>query len=97
MYAGGLSPADIAIAAGAQRPITAEALGGVLTAAPSRPLPSWQIVATADHAVPTELQLFLAARAGSTVIEADSGYDVPAARPEAVVAAIAEAAVVLVA
>ncbi|MEV8214909.1 alpha/beta hydrolase [Leifsonia sp. NPDC077715] len=97
VYAGGLSPEGVAAAAGSQRPITAEALGGVLTAAPTRPIPVWQIVATEDHAVPTELQRFLAERAGATVITADSGHDVPAARPAAVLAAIAEAALVVVA
>ncbi|WP_432838074.1 alpha/beta fold hydrolase [Dactylosporangium sp. CA-092794] len=96
VYAGGVSPEGVEVAAGAQRPITAEALGGALTAAPVRKLPSWQVVASKDHAVPTELQLFLAARAGATVITADSGHDVPAARPDAVVQAITEAAGVLV-
>jgi pimeloyl-ACP methyl ester carboxylesterase len=90
VYAGGLSPEDTAVAAAAQRPITAEALGGVLTAAPASPVPTVQVVATEDNAVPTALQRFMAERAGATVIEADSGHDVPAARPQAVLRAIAE-------
>jgi pimeloyl-ACP methyl ester carboxylesterase len=92
VYAGGLSAEGIATAAAAQRPVTAEALGGVLSAAPTRSLPTLQVVATEDHAVPTQLQRFLAERAGATVVEADSGHDVPAARPQIVARAIAELA-----
>ncbi len=75
VYAGGLSPEGIAIAAAAQRPVTAEALGGVLSAAPTRPLPRLQIVTTADHAVPTELQRFLAERSGAVVARETSRSD----------------------
>ncbi|MCF7552308.1 alpha/beta fold hydrolase [Pseudonocardia sp. WMMC193] len=88
VYAGGLDAEAVAVAALAQRPITNEALGGILTKAPRRALPAWQVVATADNAVPTELQRFLAERAGAHVVEADSGHDVPAARPGAVVEAV---------
>lgn len=92
VYAGGLTPEGIATAAAAQRPITAEALGGVLSAAPTRSLPTVQIVATEDHAVPTELQRFVAERAGANTFDADSGHDVPAARPDIVAEAIVFAA-----
>lgn len=90
VYAGGLSPEGVAAAAVAQRPITGEALGGVLSAAPDAGIPRFQVVATADHAVPTELQRWGAERAGATILEADSGHDVPAARPEIVARAISE-------
>lgn len=92
VYAGGLSLAEIAAGAITQRPITGEALGGELTKAPTRVIPSWQVVATEDNAVPTELQRFVAKRAGATVLETASGHNVPAARPEVVVEAILAAA-----
>lgn len=93
VYAGGLAADAARDAAFGQRPITAEALGGATTVDLST-LPKWQIVATADHAVPTELQRFMAQRAGATVIEADCGHDVPAARPHRVVEAVLAAAAV---
>ena len=92
VYAGGLSAEQVRIAAFAQRPITSEALGGVVTAVPADDLPRWQVVATNDHAVPTELQRFLADRAGAKIIEAHCGHDVPAARPKQVIEAVLAAA-----
>lgn len=88
VYAGGLSAEAIAVDAIAQRPVTAEALGGTVTAAPTRPIPSWQVVATEDHAVPPQLQRFLAERAGATVLEARTGHNVAAAAPAVVIEAI---------
>jgi pimeloyl-ACP methyl ester carboxylesterase len=92
VYAGGLSAAQIAIAAFAQRPITSQALGGAATQVPSADVPRWQVVATQDNSVPTELQRFMAERAGAHVIEADCGHDVAAAQPTKVLQAIIEAA-----
>lgn len=88
VYAGGLGEQAIAAGALTQRPITAEALGGELTKAPSPGIPTWQVVATEDNAVPTELQRFVAERAGATVLEAATGHNVAAAAPEVVVKAI---------
>jgi pimeloyl-ACP methyl ester carboxylesterase len=92
VYAAGLSAAQITVAAFAQRPITAEALSGTVTQVPSADVPRWQVVATRDNAVPTELQRFMAERAGARVIEADCGHDVAAARPGTVLEAILAAA-----
>ncbi|MEU5259279.1 alpha/beta hydrolase [Amycolatopsis sp. NPDC021455] len=92
VYAGGLSAEQVRIAAFAQRPITSEALGGVVSEVPADDLPKWQVVATEDHAVPAELQRSLADRAGAKIIEADCGHDVAAARPEQVIEAVLAAA-----
>ncbi len=94
VYAGGLSPEEIAVGAFTQRPITAEALGGVLTKAPERDIPTWQIVATEDNAVPPELQRFVADRANATVLESATGHNVAVANPAVVIEAIAAAAAV---
>lgn len=91
VYAGGLSREAVTAAAFAQRPITAEALGGTVTRVPAAGIPRWEIVATRDNAVPTQLQRFMAERAGARVLEADCGHDVQAARPQTVLAAILEA------
>ncbi|MGH2549798.1 MAG: alpha/beta fold hydrolase, partial [Thermomicrobiales bacterium] len=60
VYAGGLSDADIQIAAAVQRPIAASALGELATVATPATTPKWVVVATADNAVPTEVQRFMA-------------------------------------
>jgi pimeloyl-ACP methyl ester carboxylesterase len=94
VYAGGLSPAQIRVAAATQRPITAEALADPATAAAPASTPKWEIVATEDHAVPTKLEEFMGQRAGATLVYADSGHDVPAAQPGIVDSVIAKAAAV---
>ncbi|HEY0189402.1 MAG TPA: alpha/beta hydrolase [Cellulomonas sp.] len=96
VYAGGLEGAALAAAAFAQRPITAEALGGELTRAPERVIPSWQVVATQDNAVPPALQRHLAERVGATVLESRSGHHVAAVHPEVVVEAVLAATAVRV-
>ena len=92
VYAGGLSAAQIAVASFAQRPITMEALGGAVTRVASAEVPRWQVIATRDNAVTTELQRFMAERADAHVIEADCGHAVAAAQPAKVLQAILEAA-----
>lgn len=92
VYAGGLSDAQIAIAAFAQRPVTSQALGGAVTQVPSAGVPRWQVVATGDNSVPTELQRFMAERADAHVIEANCGHDVAVAQPAKVLEAILAAA-----
>lgn len=92
VYAGGLDDHDAALAAATQRPVSAEALGEAATVAVPATTPKWMIVATADNAVPTAVQEFMADRAGATVTEVDSGHDVPAAEPMAVAEVVAEAA-----
>ncbi|HUI62722.1 MAG TPA: alpha/beta hydrolase, partial [Steroidobacteraceae bacterium] len=53
VYAGGLSPAQVAIASVVQRPITAAALGDPATVDPPAATPKWEIVALQDNAIPT--------------------------------------------
>jgi pimeloyl-ACP methyl ester carboxylesterase len=64
----------------------------VVSEVPADDLPRWQVVATRDHAVPTELQRLLAHRAGAEIIEADCGHDVATARPKQVIEAVLAAA-----
>ena len=68
--------------ASAQHPIDPAALNESFTGIPAwRTLPSWCLVATSDHSIPTEAQRFMATRAGSTTVEIDSSHAVPVAHP----------------
>jgi pimeloyl-ACP methyl ester carboxylesterase len=92
VYAGGLSPAQVAIASVVQRPITASALADPATVDPPAATPKWEIVALHDNAIPTKAEFFMAARAHAHVVTANSGHDVPAAAPQVVDNVILEAA-----
>jgi pimeloyl-ACP methyl ester carboxylesterase len=92
VYAGGLSPAQVAIASAVQRPITAAALSDPATVNPPAATPKWEIVALHDNAIPTKADYFMAARAGARVVTANSGHDVPAAAPRVVDNVILQAA-----
>ena len=91
VYAGGLSPAQIAIASVVQRPITAAALGDPATVNPPASVPKWEIVALQDHAIPTQAEFFMAKRAGAHIVATNSGHDVPAAQPGVVDSVILQA------
>jgi pimeloyl-ACP methyl ester carboxylesterase len=92
VYAGGLSPAQVAIASVVQRPITAAALADPATVDPPAATPKWEIVALHDNAIPTKAEFFMAARAHAHVVTVNSGHDVPAAAPGAVDSVILQAA-----
>jgi pimeloyl-ACP methyl ester carboxylesterase len=92
VYAGGLSPAQVAIASVVQRPITAAALGDPATVDPPAATPKWEIVALHDNAIPTKAEFFMAHRAHARIVTANSGHDVPAATPRVVDKVILQAA-----
>jgi pimeloyl-ACP methyl ester carboxylesterase len=92
VYAGGLSPAQVAIASVVQRPITAAALGDPATVDPPAATPKWEIVALHDNAIPTKAEFFMAHRAHAHIVTANSGHDVPAATPGVVDKVILQAA-----
>lgn len=92
VYAGGLTPAQIAVASVVQRPITASALAEATTVNPPAATPKWEIVALDDNAIPAQAELFMANRAHARIVETRSGHDVPAARPGVVDSVILQAA-----
>jgi pimeloyl-ACP methyl ester carboxylesterase len=92
VYAGGLSPAQVAIASVVQRPITAAALGDPATVDPPAATPKWEIVALHDNAIPTKAEFFMAHRAHAHIVTANSGHDVPAVTPGVVDKVIIQAA-----
>jgi pimeloyl-ACP methyl ester carboxylesterase len=93
VYAADLDAHRTAVMAAAQHPIDPAALGETLSGpATWRSLPSWALISTADHSIPTEAQRFMAGRAGSTVVEIDSAHAVPVAYPNETAELIAAAA-----
>lgn len=91
VYAGGLSQADISVAAAGERPLAAAAFAEKATLAAPASIPKWEIVATQDHAIPTQAEEFMANRAGARIVRTESGHDVPAAQPFVVARVIAAA------
>lgn len=91
VYAGGLSQPDISVAAAGERPLAAAAFAEAATLAAPASVPKWEIVATQDHAVPTQVQEFMANRAGAKIVRTKSGHDVPAARPFVVTEVVEQA------
>jgi pimeloyl-ACP methyl ester carboxylesterase len=82
VYAADLDAGTAAVLAAAQHPIDPDALGEKLSGpATWRSLPSWALLSTADHSIPTEAQRFMAERAGSTVVEIATAHAVPLAFP----------------
>jgi pimeloyl-ACP methyl ester carboxylesterase len=54
-------------------------------------LPSWAVVATADHAIHPHAERDMAKRAGSEITEIDASHAVPATHPADVAAVIVRA------
>src|SRR5580704_8709049 len=92
VYAGGLSPAQVAIASVVQRPITAASLADPATVDPPAATPKWEIVALHDNAIPTKAEFFMAAWADDHAVTVNSGHDVPAVAPNVVDSVILRAA-----
>lgn len=83
-FAADVSPSVATRLAATQRPIDASALGDEVTQAAWRTIPSWYLVAEQDQAISPDLERFMAARAGSHVVEIDSSHAVPVSHPAAV-------------
>jgi pimeloyl-ACP methyl ester carboxylesterase len=82
VYAHDLDPETVAVMAAAQHPLDPAALGETLSGpATWRSRPSWTVVATDDHSIPTEAQRFMAERAGSVTVEVDTAHAAPLTRP----------------
>lgn len=80
--AAGVNPVDWKTRAGTGM---AGVLGEELPGEPAwRTLPSWALVSTRDRSLPPEILRYMAERAGSQVVEAESSHAAPLARPSAV-------------
>jgi pimeloyl-ACP methyl ester carboxylesterase len=75
-----------------QRPIAVDAFTSVVTGIPGwHSLPSWAIVATADHAIHPDAERDMAKRAGAETVELDASHAVAVSQPERVAEVILRA------
>ena len=85
------APADVADTR-TQRPASLAAFATAVTGTPAwQRLPSWALVATADHAIHPQAERDMAKRAGSETTEINASHTVPATHPADVAAVIARA------
>jgi pimeloyl-ACP methyl ester carboxylesterase len=87
------APAEVAdTLARTQRPASLAAFATAVTGTPAwQRLPSWAVVATADHAIHPQAERDMAKRAGSEITEIDASHAVPATHPADVAAVIVRA------
>jgi pimeloyl-ACP methyl ester carboxylesterase len=87
------APADVAdTLARTQRPASLACFATSVTGTPAwKTLPSWAVVATADHAIHPNAERDMAKRAGSEITEIDASHAVPATHPGEVAAVIVRA------
>jgi pimeloyl-ACP methyl ester carboxylesterase len=81
VFAADLPERVTSVAAVAQRPIAAAAFEQHATVAAWRTLPSWFVVAAADHLIHPDAQRFMARRAGADTVEVDASHAVALSRP----------------
>jgi pimeloyl-ACP methyl ester carboxylesterase len=92
IFANDLPAGQAAVLAATQEPIAAAALTD-----PSGPpawaaIPSWDVIGTADHAIPPAAQEFMAARAHATVTKVDASHLSMISQPGTVTSVIEQAA-----
>jgi pimeloyl-ACP methyl ester carboxylesterase len=92
LFAGGLPAATSSELAAAQRPITLSALTEPSVTAAWKTLPSWYLVGTNDQILPPALQLTMAQRANSHIVQIHAPHLAMLAKPDAVTDLIATAA-----
>lgn len=92
VFAADLPVAATRLMSAEQRPIALRAFTDKAPGAAWRTIPSWALVASADHAINPALERFEAKRAGSHTVEVDSSHVAMLSHPDAVVRMIREAA-----
>jgi pimeloyl-ACP methyl ester carboxylesterase len=83
-FAADLPDSVTSVAAVSQRPLVAAALEEPMPVGAWRVLPSWYVVATADHMIHPRAQRFMAQRAGADTVELDASHAVAMSQPAAV-------------
>ncbi|MFC3960998.1 alpha/beta fold hydrolase [Nocardia jiangsuensis] len=92
VFAAGLDPAEAAVLAVSQRPLTAVAFGEPASVAAWKTKPGWGIVSSADRTINPDVERFGYQRAGlRSVVEIDGPHLVMRTHPDAVVAVLTEA------
>lgn len=92
LFTAGNDPAEAAVEAASQRPITAAAFDEKIATTAPATIRKYAIVATGDRAIAPAAERFMAQRAGAVITEVQSPHAVPAAAPQAVVDVIHQAA-----
>jgi pimeloyl-ACP methyl ester carboxylesterase len=91
-FAADRTPAQAAVAAATQRPISGAAAGEVAAASVPAGIPLYEIVANQDKMIPPAAEKFMAQRAGATIYTVDSAHDMPVSHPWIIVSTIQHAA-----
>jgi pimeloyl-ACP methyl ester carboxylesterase len=92
ILANDLPASQAAQLAATQRPIAASALNEPSGAPAWTTIPSWDVIGTADHALPAAAQEFMAHRAGATTTEIDASHLSMISHPNTVKDVIEQAA-----
>jgi pimeloyl-ACP methyl ester carboxylesterase len=91
-FANDLSPDQGAVLASTQRPFALSALPQKSGVPAWKTIPSFYLVGTIDRAIPPFAQLFMAQRAGATIVQVRGSHLVMISHPEAVTDLITQAA-----
>ena len=91
-FANGLPPSQAAVIAATERPLAASALQEPSGPPAWKTIPSWDVIGTADQALPPAEQKFMAQRAGAHITEVNAGHLSMIADPETVAQVIEQAA-----
>jgi pimeloyl-ACP methyl ester carboxylesterase len=92
IFANDLPASQAAELAATQEPIAASALTEPSTAPAWATIPSWDVIGTADHAIPPAAQEFMAARAHANVTKVDASHLSMISHPGTVAGVIEQAA-----
>jgi len=92
VFAGDVSAERAAVMARTQRPLTATANFEPSGEPAWATVPSWDLITTADKAIPPAAQQFMAARAGAHISSVNSAHDVMVSHPAAVTKIVEQAA-----
>lgn len=91
-FAADRTPAQAAVAAATQRPITQAAAGDPAAASVPAGIPLYEIVAGQDKMIPPAAERFMARRAHATIYTVNSAHDMPVSHPRTIVSVIEHAA-----
>ncbi|WP_406434362.1 alpha/beta fold hydrolase [Streptomyces sp. NBC_01589] len=87
-----LSTASSTVLAATQRPLTAQATGEPSGTPAWKTIPSWYLVADADHLIPPDAERFMARRAHAHTVEVDAPHAAMITNPDDVTSLIRDAA-----
>lgn len=90
-FAADRTPAQAAVAAATQRPITQAAASEPAAASVPAGIPLYEIVAGQDKMIPPAAERFMAQRAGATIYTVNSAHDMPVSHPQIIVSVIERA------